>query len=91
MDFTTVGGKIYFAESKLIKSSDGQYYGDINNSTVYVCNEDGSNKKALTGNINGHITKITADEIEFMSVNQSKYYKMNLKTKKTIELKPSDR
>lgn len=91
MDFTTVGGKIYFAESKLIKSSDGQYYGDINNSTVYVCNEDGSNKKALTGNINGHITKITANEIEFMSVNQSKYYKMNLKTKKTIELKPSDR
>ena len=91
MGFTVVDGKIYFAESKLIKSSYGQYYGDINNSTVYVCNEDGSNKKALTGNINGHITKITADYVEFMSVNQSKYYKMNLKTKKTIELKPSDR
>lgn len=91
MDFTVVDGKIYFAETKLIKSSDGQYYGDINNSTVYVCNEDGSGKKALTGNINGHITKITADEIEFMSENQSKYYKMNLNTKKTVEFKPSNR
>ena len=92
MDFTVVDGKIYFAETKLIKSPvDGEYYGDINNSTVYVCNEDGSNKKALTGNINGQIIKITPNEIEFMSENLSKYYKMNLKTKKTVEFKPSNK
>ena len=92
IDFTIIDGKIYFAETKLKKSPvDGEYYGDINNSSVYVCNEDGSNKKALTGNINGQIIKITPNEIEFMSENLSKYYKMDLKTKKTVEFKPSNK
>ena len=90
MQYIVNNGKIYFAETKLKKSPvDGEYRGDMYNSIIYVCNEDGSNKKALTGNINAYISKITPNEIEFMPENQSKYYRMNLKTKKTVEIKPS--
>jgi len=85
--YEPIGTKVYYAQAAPEYSSNG----DIEKQILYVCNEDGSGKKALTGVINGYITKITADYVEFMSVNQSKYYKMNLKTKKTIELKPSDR
>ncbi|EFM39761.1 hypothetical protein HMPREF0379_0381 [[Eubacterium] yurii subsp. margaretiae ATCC 43715] len=85
--YEIIGTKVYYAQATPEYSSNG----DITKQILYVCSEDGSNKKALTGVINGYITKITADYVEFMSENQSKYYRMNLKTKKTIELKPSDR
>ena len=89
MQYELIDGKVYYAEAKPKKYSDGKIYGDINQQTLYVCNDDGTNKKVLTGIIKGHITKITPNEIEFKSESSSKYYRMNLKTKKIVEIKTS--
>ena len=65
-----------------MKLPDGRIVGDTEKQTLYVCNEDGSDKKALTGEINGYITKIKSDEIEYQAIDSPTGYKMNLKTKK---------
>ena len=58
----------------------------LKNEALFVCNEDGSSKKVLTGNINGYIYDITATEIRYEVIGSEKYYKMNLKTKKVESL-----
>ena len=69
-----------------MKLPDGRIVGDTEKQTLYVCNEDGSDKKALTGEINGYITKIKPDEIEYRAKDSPKGYKMNLKSKKVVEI-----
>ena len=80
--YEIIGSKIYYAQAKQVKLPDGRIVGDTEKQTLYVCNEDGSDKKALTGEINGYITKIKSDEIEYQAIDSPTGYKMNLKTKK---------
>jgi hypothetical protein len=80
--YEIIGSKIYYAQAKQVKLPDGRIVGDTEKQTLYVCNEDGSDKKALTEEINGYITKIKPDEIEYRAIDSPKSYKMNLKTKK---------
>lgn len=80
--YEIIGSKIYYAQAKQVKLPDGRIVGETEQQTLYVCNEDGSGKKALTGVINGYITKIKSDEIEYKAIDSPKFYKMNLKTKK---------
>ena len=80
--YEIIGSKIYYAQAKQVKLPDGRIVGETEKQTLYVCNEDGSGKKALTGVINGYITKIKSDEIEYQAIDSPKSYKMNLKTKK---------
>ncbi|EFM39760.1 hypothetical protein HMPREF0379_0380 [[Eubacterium] yurii subsp. margaretiae ATCC 43715] len=89
LDYTLSGGKIYYVDCKLTNNPNSQYTGDSDVATIYVCNEDGSNKKALTGVINAYVEKITPNEIEYSTSNPTKYYRVNLKTKKTVEFTPN--
>ncbi|MGP1568881.1 MAG: hypothetical protein ACTTHM_09185 [Peptoanaerobacter stomatis] len=75
--YSVANGRVYYA------AFDGI---NITKNIVYVCNEDGTGKKALTGVINNvFIEKVTPDEVTYSD--DCKYYKMNLKTKKVIEIK----
>ena len=69
-----------------MKLPDGEIESDVNYQALYVCNADGSGKKALTGLINGYILKISPYEIEYRPVNSAQFYKMNLKTKKVVAI-----
>lgn len=80
--YEIIDSKIYYAQAKQVKLPDERIVGDTEKQTLYVCNEDGSDKKALTGEINGYITKIKSDEIEYQAIDSPTGYKMNLKTKK---------
>lgn len=80
--YEIIDSKIYYAQAKQVKLPDERIVGDTEKQTLYVCNEDGSGKKALTGEINGYITKIKSDEIEYQAIDSPTGYKMNLKTKK---------
>ena len=84
--YKIIGSKIYYAQAKQVKLLDGEIESDVNYQTLYVCNTDGSGKKALTGLINGYILKISPYEIEYRPVNSSQFYKMNLKTKKVVAI-----
>ena len=84
--YEIIGSKIYYAQAKQVKLPDGRIVGDTEKQTLYVCNEDGSGKKALTGVITGYITKIKPDEIEYRAIERPKGYKMNLKTKKVVAI-----
>ena len=84
--YKIIGSKIYYAQAKQVKLPDGEIESDVNYQTLYVCNTDGSGKKALTGLINGYILKISPYEIEYRPVNSSQFYKMNLKTKKVVAI-----
>ena len=80
--YEIIGTKVYYAQATPEYSSNG----DITKQILYVCSEDGSGKKALTGVINGYITKIKPDEIEYRAIDSPKGYKMNLKSKKVVEI-----
>ena len=84
--YEIIGSKIYYAQAKQVKLPDGRIVGETKQQTLYVCNEDGSGKKALTGVINGYITKIKPDEIEYRAIDSPKGYKMNLKSKKVVAI-----
>jgi len=90
LDYEIIDSKIYYVKGNQMKLPEGRIAGNANYEKLYVCNEDGSGKKALTGVIHGFINKIKPDEIEYTSLDDSKHYRMNLKTKKTIEFNPSD-
>jgi hypothetical protein len=64
-------GKVYYADDK-----------DFEVETLYVCNEDGSGKKALTDTIYAYIYHISPDEIRYSTLDGKNHHKMNLKTKK---------
>lgn len=80
--YEIIDSKVYYVQAKQVKLPDGRIVGDTEKQTLYLCNEDGSDKKALTGVITGYITKIKPDEIEYRAIDSPKGYKMNLKTKK---------
>ena len=84
--YEIIDSKVYYAQAKQVKRPDRRIVGDTEKQTLYVCNEDGSGKKALTGVINGYITKIKPDEIEYRAIDSPKGYKMNLKSKKVVEI-----
>jgi len=84
--YKIIGSKIYYAQAKQVKLPDGEIESDVNYQALYVCNADGSGKKALTGLINGYILKISPYEIEYRPVNSAQFYKMNLKSKKVVEI-----
>ncbi|EFM39762.1 hypothetical protein HMPREF0379_0382 [[Eubacterium] yurii subsp. margaretiae ATCC 43715] len=84
--YEIIGSKVYYAQAKQVKLPDGRIVGDTEKQTLYVCNEDGSDKKALTGVITGYITKIKPEEIEYRAIDSPKGYKMNLKTKKVVAI-----
>jgi len=86
VNYALIGGKIYIAESKIVNPDDEFDMNNLKSETLFVCNEDGSSKKALTGNINGYIYDITPTEIRYEVIGSEKYYKMNLKTKKAEAL-----
>lgn len=86
VNYALIGGKLYIAESKIVNPDDEFDMNNLKNETLFVCNEDGSSKKALTGNINGYIYDITATEVRYEVIGSEKYYKMNLKTKKVESL-----
>ena len=85
--YEIIDSKVYYAQAKQVKLPDGRIVGDTEKQTLYLCNEDGSGKKALTGVINGYITKIKPDEIEYRAIDSPKGYKMNLKSKKVVEIR----
>ena len=86
VNYAVIGGKLYIAESKIVNPDDEFDMNNLKNETLYVCNEDGSGKKALTGTINGYIYDIKPTEIRYEVIGSEKYYKMNLKTKKVEAL-----
>ena len=55
VNYALIGGKLYIAESKIVNPDDEFDMNNLKNETLFVCNEDGSGKKALTGTINGYI------------------------------------
>lgn len=71
VNYILSGGKVYYADDK-----------DFEVETLYVCNEDGSAKKALTDTIYAYIYHISPDEIRYSTLDGKNHHKMNLKTKK---------
>ena len=71
VNYILADGKVYYADDK-----------DFEIETLYVCNEDGSGKKALTDTIYAYIYYITPDEIRYSTLDGKNHHKMNLKTKK---------
>jgi len=71
VNYILSGGKVYYADDK-----------DFEVETLYVCNEDGSGKKALTDTIYAYIYHISPDEIRYSTLDGKNHHKMNLKTKK---------
>ena len=67
-----------YKNPKLISPDDK----DFEVETLYVCNEDGSGKKALTDTIYAYIYHISPDEIRYSTLDGKNHHKMNLKTKK---------
>ena len=45
MQYELIDGKVYYAEAKPKKYSDGKIYGDINQQTLYVCNDNSTKQR----------------------------------------------